>query len=209
MQRDDRFELRRSVREASVAADCARPSGLAFISGICAGGLASLNHASSNDAVLSEINQDPAAVGRIRLHADIELLNMFLLKKSQYPSLQFARSLARDNLNNVDPGAGSFEDDLPQRQLDVAVISEERVQVQGEQRDRLRSRPSIGSIMEYLRHGRPAPSSHGQSAQRCRPGSSAQILICPLLVPLIAAGPYIQLGWGDPPAGVICRTGAI
>ncbi len=39
---------------------------------------------------LPEMNQDPAAVGRIGLHADVELLNVLLIQKGQYPPFQLA-----------------------------------------------------------------------------------------------------------------------
>jgi hypothetical protein len=36
------------------------------------------------------MNQDPAAVGRIGFHADVQLLDVFLPEKGQDPLFQFA-----------------------------------------------------------------------------------------------------------------------
>jgi hypothetical protein len=105
------------------------------------------------------MNYDPAAVIRVGLRAQIKLLNVLLAEEGHYPSFQLARSLAWDDLDSIGPGPGGFEDDLPQRSLDIAVVTENRVEVQGEQCNRLRSRGGIGTFVchaaaQHRRSGR-------------------------------------------------------
>jgi len=89
-------------------------------------------------ATSSQVDQDPAGVGRVGLHADVELLDVLLRQHGQHPLLQLARALARDDLDDVDPGGGGLEEGLAQREVDVAVVAEDRVQIQREQDNPLR-----------------------------------------------------------------------
>jgi hypothetical protein len=63
---------------------------------------------------------------------------VLLRQHGQQPLLQLARPLARDDLHDVDPGGGGLEEGLAQRDVDVAVVAEDRVQIQREQGNRLR-----------------------------------------------------------------------
>src|SRR5882757_677766 len=92
----------------------------------------------TSQAKSPQMDQDPAGVGRVGLHTDVELLDVLLRQHGQYPLLQLARPLARDDLHDVDAGGGGLEQGLAQRDVDVAVVAEDRVQIQREQGDRLR-----------------------------------------------------------------------
>src|SRR5258706_7081401 len=92
--------------------------------------LISADQARANLSFPTEVDKQPAPVLGVLLHAVIQRLDLLLVEEPQYPLLQLARALTRNDLHQRRLLGHRLVDDPAQRPVDVLAPVEDVVQVE-------------------------------------------------------------------------------